>query len=142
MITAPLKDCTELIFSVSAFYLKVKTRFIRFSLLVGKSNVNNFKLLCCDYILDTFPKPGFLCPSLAQWLLPGFPSQAPVGLQEPYSAALNQRHPEGTTWHQLLWFQSSFFAPPWNADSGLSAAHIEVEFFQGLFPDQSSSFLT
>lgn len=39
-------------------------------------------------------------------------------------------------------FRVNFFAPPWNANSSLSAACVEVEFFEGLFPDRSFSFLT
>lgn len=39
-------------------------------------------------------------------------------------------------------FRVNFFAPLWNANSSLSAACVEVEFFEGLFPDHSFSFLT
>lgn len=72
MVTAPIKYCTELVLSVSAFYLKVKTWLVRFSLLTGISTVNNCEVLCSDYIIDIFPKPGLLCCSLAQRFLPRF----------------------------------------------------------------------
>lgn len=107
------------------------------------SSVNNFEVFCFDYILEPSETwiSDWLCPLL--WLLPAFPSQPSVGLEDPYSTVLNQRHPEGTTsWHQLQWFQNWFFAPPWNKNSGFTAACIEVQFFKGLHPDHNFSFLT
>lgn len=137
VVAAPLKDCTELVLSVSGFYLKLRHSW---------SDYLHVYVHPVWTILKYFAlTKTFL--NLAFWLAVSFtvaPSRVPLSaFCGAGGAVLNWRHPEGTTsWHQLQWFQNNFFAPPWNKNSGFSSACIDVKFFKGLFPDHNFSFLT